>query len=134
MKKLNSLLFSTCMLLATALPFQNAFAVDVPLKKGDTGAGTIPSSSTLRVSSFRTVAITPVYADLSYTELTLNFNLPIGNALVTVEDEMGGIVYVYSIDTNSSSELIIPIDGWESGNYTLTITYGSKTLNGSFEL
>lgn len=135
MKKFNALLFGSFMMLVAALPFQTLSAIEVPLKKGDIGGSTIGPSSLLRVSSLRTVSsITPVSADLSETELVLNFSSPIGTALVTVEDQMGGIVYVYSINTYSTSELVIPIDGWEIGNYTLTISYGTKTLTGDFNL
>ncbi|MEI7504629.1 MAG: DUF3244 domain-containing protein, partial [Paludibacter sp.] len=98
----------------------------------DTGGGTIGSNSIIRVSQLRTVVITPVFADLSDTELLLSFNIPVGTAQITVEDEMGGIVYMYSLDTNSSSELIIPIDGWDSGSYRINISYGATKLVGDF--
>ena len=129
MKKLNALLFGSLMILVAALPFQTISAIEVPLKKGDIGGSTLPIARSLSLS-----LINPVTANLNDTELVLSFNSPIGTALVTIEDEMGGMVYVYSINTTIDSELIIPMDGWDSGRYKLTISYGTKTLKGDFKL
>jgi len=39
-----------------------------------------------------------------------------------------------TIDTNTNSELYILTDGYESGIYTLKISYGTTRLIGGFEL
>jgi len=133
MKTLNSLLFTSFMILVTVLPFQSVSAgVDVPLKKDDNGGSTVPRVLVKR-QFVNTISITTaVFANLSDTELMLIFNGTVGIAQITVEDEMGGIVYMYSLDTNSSSELIIPLDGWDNGSYRINITYGATKLVGDF--
>ena len=100
-------------------------ALNIPIEKN------VPSTSTTRQ---RAPMLIPVVVDLSATDLYLNFTNSVGVAIITITDEMGTIQYQETMDTNSTSDLYIPIDMWDSGNYTLTIEYGSITLNGTFEL
>ena len=132
MKTLNSLLFASFMILLTVLPFQTVLAVDVPLKKNDDGGSTIPTALVKRQFIRPITTTSAVFANLSDTELILSFNGSVGAAQITVEDEMGGIVYMYSLDTNSSSELVIPLDGWDNGRYRINISYGTTKLVGDF--
>ncbi|MEI8085276.1 MAG: DUF3244 domain-containing protein [Paludibacter sp.] len=130
MKTLNSLLFASLMVLLVVLPFQSIFAVvDVPLKSSDDPRTTFPK---VKSKTPTHVATSAVFANLSDTELILSFNGSVGAAQITVEDEMGGIVYMYSLDTNSSSELVIPLDGWDNGRYRINISYGTTKLVGDF--
>ena len=133
------------MIVVSILPFQNVFAVDVPLKPGTPGPGDVPGTSSivqsyslkttsLKTSSLKTTSIIPVTASLNGTELSLYFGSPVGVAQITIEDQNGSIVYQDAIDTNSTAELLIATDGWASGNYTVNIAYGKTSLSGTFLL
>lgn len=76
----------------------------------------------------------PVTATLSDTEVTLGFNTAVGLAIITITDETGFPVYQDGLDTDTNPDLSIPINEWNSGNYTLTIQYVSNTLTGNFTL
>jgi hypothetical protein len=80
----------------------------------------------------RAPMLIPVTVDLSTTELYLNFTTSVGVATITVTDINGTIVEQESVDTDTSNELSIPVDGWATGGYTITISYGSITLAGEF--
>jgi len=132
------------MIVVSIIPFQNVLAVDVPLKPGDTGGGSIGGNAllssyslkttSLKTSSLKTTSIIPVTASLNGTELALYFGSPVGVAQITIEDQYGAIVYQDAIDTNSTAELLIATDGWASGNYTVKIAYGKTSLSGTFLL
>lgn len=82
----------------------------------------------------RAPMLIPVTVDLSTTELYLNFTNTVGMATITVTNSNGTIVQQDLLDTDASNELNIPLDGYEAGVYTFTISYGSVTLTGNFEL
>lgn len=82
----------------------------------------------------RAPMLIPVTVDLSTTELYLNFTNTVGIATITVTNSNGTIVQQDLLDTDASNELNIPLDGYEAGVYTFTISYGSVTLTGNFEL
>jgi len=126
MKKLNSILFGIFMMLVCVLPFQSIFAVDVPLKKGEPGAGTLMMT--------RSLSIVPVTADLLSTELIVDFTSTVGTAYVSLVDKSGNVVYQTTVDTFSTPEVVIPVDGLNNGNYALKIVYGSTSFSGSFKL
>jgi len=142
MKKLNFLLSSIFLILVFVIPFQNVLAVDVPLQPGDTGAGTIGGNKILSSSSLISTSISTstfsivsvVTADLTGNELTLNFNNPVGVVQISIVDRSGFIVYQDAVDTYSTSNLVIPVDTWDSGSYRITITYGATSFSGSFRL
>ena len=73
-----------------------------------------------------------VTATLNDTDVVLNFNAAVGLATIAVTDYLGSIVYQQTMDTDSTSELEIPIDSWDSGNYSLTIQFSDVTLSGDF--
>ena len=108
---------------------QTVFAVDVPLKKGDTGAGGVNLMLSRSVS-----AAIPISVSLDDTELGIFFNKSGGDAQVTIVDETGNVVYQEVIDSNSTTETYIEVGGFDSGNYSLQITYGSTKLVGTFQL
>jgi len=82
----------------------------------------------------RAPMLIPVIVDLSTTDLYLNFTNSVGIANITVTNSTGIIVHQESTDTNSNTEVYIPVDNLEAGNYTITISYGSITLKGIFTL
>jgi len=75
----------------------------------------------------------PVSATINDSELAIYFETSIGEATITVTDNTNQVVYQETVDTDLTSELQIPVDQWTSGNYNLTITYGTITLVGEFE-
>jgi len=129
MKKINFSLCGIFMMLVCFFSVQTVFAVDVPLKNGETGAGTMPSMLSRSKST-----ITPVAVSLDDTELGIFFNKSGGDAQVTIVDETGNVVYQEVIDSNSTTETYIEVGGFDSGNYSLQITYGSTKLLGTFQL
>ena len=100
-------------------------ALNIPIEKN------VPPTSTTRQ---RAPMLIPVVVDLSGMELYLNFTNPIGIANITVTNSNGIIVHQESIDTNSTNQLYIPVDDLETGNYTISITYGSISLSGLFTI
>jgi len=94
------------------------------------GEGT-PNPGTIKPSSIHTASAS---ATISDTEVTVYFNFPVGNALITVTDGKNQPVFQDVVDTELMSEEIIPIGEWPSDIYTLTVTYGSVTQKGSFQI
>ena len=89
----------------------------------------------LGVTSFSTkTAFIPVTADVVGTELIVDFTSTVGTAYVSVVDHSGNVVYQTVVDTFSTSEVIIPVDGLSSGKYSLKISYGTTKLTGDFQL
>ncbi|ADQ80041.1 hypothetical protein Palpr_1902 [Paludibacter propionicigenes WB4] len=124
MKKINFPIVSFITLLFCVLSFQSALAVEVPLKKGETGPATMSKST----------SILPVSVSLDDTTLGVFFSKPVGIAQITIEDESGNVIYQDVVNTNSSLESYIETGGFDSGNYTLKVSYGTTTLIGSFQL
>ena len=88
------------------------------------------SSMSVSTSSFNTVS-----ASVENDELVVVFDLSVGTALITVtESATGNVVYYSTLDTSASPESYIPMDMWESGNYTIKIEYGRVKLQGRFNL
>ena len=124
MKKINSSLFSIIMLLFCMLTVQSIFAVEVPLKKGENGAGTYTKSTT----------VLPVSVSINDTDLGIVFSKSVGVANITIEDQNGNVVYQDVLDTNSTRTTSIETGGFDSGNYTVTISYSTTILVGDFQL
>jgi hypothetical protein len=127
MKKINSSLCSIFMLLVCAFSVQSVFAIEVPLKKNDPG-GIGPMMMT------RSVSVIPVSVDLNDTELGIFFSNSVGVANITIVDQSGAVVYQEVLDTNSTRSTSIETGGFDSGNYTVKISYGSTTFVGAFQL
>jgi hypothetical protein len=100
-------------------------AINVPIERN------LNSSSGSRQ---RAPMIIPVTVDLSATDLYFYFTSSVGEATITLTDSNGSIVDLQLLDTDTTNELYIPVDGLEAGDYTFTISYGSITLNGSFAI
>jgi len=103
----------------------NCFAVDIPISKSDT-----PTQSGQSRAPFRI----PISASYTTEEVNLNFVYSVGLSTITISDESGAVIYQITMDTSAQSNLYIPIDMWDSGNYLITIQYGSIILKGQFLL
>lgn len=111
---------------------------DIIIRKDDPGTGTAAplslqkaTTSTFTLSSSNFI---PVTADIIGSELVVNFTATVGTAYVSVVDNAGNLVYQTVVDTFSTSEVAIPINGMSSGKYSLKISYGSTRLTGDFHL
>jgi Flp pilus assembly secretin CpaC len=78
--------------------------------------------------------IYPVSASEDNSELAVYFEEAVGDATITVYDASNQVVYQEVIDTDSQSAAIIDISAWSSGDYTLTISYGTTNLIGEFTI
>jgi len=124
MKKINSSLFGIFMLLFCILSVQSVFAVEVPLKKDN------PANATQTKST----SALPVAVSINDTELGIVFSKSVGVANITIEDQNGNVVYQDVLDTNSTRTTSIETGGFDSGNYTVTISYSTTILIGDFQL
>lgn len=141
MKKIKFL--STFILLF--LVFSNQVFADIIIRKDDPyGPGTAPNvlSPTMSTYSLSTSSLItsrqstyyPVSADIIGSDLIVDFSSSVGTAYLSVVDKSGNVVYQTVVDTFSTSEVIIPVDGLSTGKYSLKISYGSTKLAGSFQL
>lgn len=73
-------------------------------------------------------------ATISDTELGVYFEGLVGDAIVTVYDEFNNVVCQELVNTNTVSELSIPVNNWISGEYMLTVSYGITTQRGNFQI
>ena len=76
----------------------------------------------------------PVTATINDSELAIYFETSFGVATITLTDDLNQSVYQETLDTDSSTEIDIPVSLYQRGNYKLAITYGSQTLTGEFLL
>jgi len=126
MKKIQSVLVSILFTSVFFLPLQSVFAVDVPLAKDPSGRGTLMMT--------RSISIIPVSVTLDDTELGILFSSPVGVAQISIVDATGSIVYQEVVDTNSTHETVIETGGFDSGRFTIKISYGSTNLIGTIQL
>lgn len=82
----------------------------------------------------RSLTFLPVSATISETELAFYFDGNFGTAYITVYNESNQVVESEAIDTSIAEEMLIPTVEWNSGNYTIFVSYGSKTLKGTFQI
>jgi len=76
----------------------------------------------------------PVTATEDNSELAVYFEEAVGDATIMVYDASNQVVYQEVIDTDSQSAAFIDISAWTSGDYTLTISYGTTNLIGEFTI
>ena len=76
----------------------------------------------------------PVSASIDSTSLSIVFSSVVGDATITICHENGNTVYNNTVNTNSLPTVIIAVDTWSEGAYTLTITYNNEYLLGIFDL
>ena len=130
MKISKSFFLSTCLIAGFLLISQLSFATGTTpiLLPPDQSPKTPPSQTDLFSQE------PSASATISDTELAVFFEYSVGDATVTVYDAYDEIVYQETVDTYTTSEVYIPIIYWESGDYTITVSYGTTTQRGSFAL
>ncbi len=143
MKKLTSKSFGKLIfLLGMFLTTQFSFGDILIRKDTNSDPGLQPmgvttlSATSLTTTSTSTSTYTtyPVSADVIGTDLIVDFSKSVGTAYITVVDYSGAVVYMTAADTYSSREVVIPVDGWSSGKYSVKIAYKNTKLIGDFWL
>ena len=129
MKTCKSFTFKSCLTIAFILFSVFGFAltpVDVPIPPDNS----VPPG-TIKPLSCEFVAAS---ATISETELAVYFDFPVGMATIIVCDASNLIIYLESVDTNTTTEVFIPVGMWEGGDYTLSVSYSSTTQRGDFNI
>jgi hypothetical protein len=131
MKISKSWILRICFIAGLILSAQFSFAVDpVPvLIPPDDGA---PSTPPTHPSSF--TMMPSASATISETELAIYFDYSVGDAIITVYDADNNVVYQETVDTDSTTEVSIPVSNWLAGDYMITVTYESTTQRGYFSI
>jgi len=115
-----------CLILLLLYSVGNINAIDTPVElKPPTDNLPYPRAQIKN----RTIAVT---ATLNDTMLVLNFNIAVGLSTIIVTDDLGSVVYQQTIDTDSTSEIDIPVDFFDSGDYSIAIHYNTVKLLGYF--
>ncbi|MDD4992199.1 MAG: DUF3244 domain-containing protein [Paludibacter sp.] len=127
MKISKSKLSKICLVAGFIFSAQMLFATDVIIRKDD-------DPSPVPATTHGPVMMIPVSATVNDATLAVFFDWSLGNATITVYDAQNQIVYQGITDTYSTMEEIISVDSWESGDYTIKITYGTTHLIGEFKL
>jgi hypothetical protein len=125
MKKLNLSLFSIFVLLIFSISFQTISAGEVLLR---------PTGPIIDDNNQRAPVSIALDVTQNETDVTLSFLYPVGDALITVENENGEVVYQETVDTFTTLDAYIDTQNFDGGVYTLKISYGSTDLVGEFEL
>jgi len=134
MKKINFKLLGFFIVSLSMFTNQVVFA-DIIIRKDDPAPGGVPMTlSRLSSLSISSKTFIPVTADVVGSELIVDFSTSVGTAYVSVVDANGSVVYLTTVDTFSTPEVVIPIDELSKGKYSLKISYGSTNLIGDFKL
>src|ERR1035437_6151620 len=134
MKKINFRFLGMLAVLLCVCSTQVVFADNI-LIRNDGNTGNQPNALIATKSySLSSQSVIQVTADLSGSDLIVDFSTTVGTAYVSVVDKSGNVVYQTAVDTFSSSEVIIPVDNLSSGSDSVKISYGSTKLIGNFKL
>ncbi|MFT3754270.1 MAG: DUF3244 domain-containing protein [Paludibacter sp.] len=128
MKISKSFLGKICIAAGFILISQFSFAtnpVPIPIDDSPTPPPGLPNSMTIEPSASATI---------SDTELAVYFDYSVGDATITVYNGSNQVVCQETVDTNSTTEVDIPVVAWDSGTYMITVTYGTTTQRGSFQI
>jgi len=121
------------LVLSTLVVSQFVFA-GKPLK-GDTDPGSVPINySTMSLSIDSYFVVSDITIDIVGNDLMVNFNSPVGIATVSVYNSKSSLVYQTVVDTDNTSEVSMPTSFFETGTYTVTVTYGSTVYTEQINL
>jgi len=124
-----SMLSKTCVITGLLLVSQFSFATDIIIRKDDQSPPPQPMPNRIFVNT--DIALT---ATVDNSNLAVYFDWAVGEATIIVYDENQNVVYRTVADTDSILDLFIPLDCWSTGDYTITISYGTINLIGDFQL
>ena len=125
-----SWIFKVCLVAALVLSAQFCFAVDpIPLPIPKDGTPKDPPTQTNGMTQEPSVSAT-----ISDTELDVYFEYGVGNASITVYDAYNNVVDEEEVDTDSSSAVSIGVSNRATGDYMITVTYGTTTQRGYFSI
>ena len=130
MKISKSWIFKACLVAGLVLSAQFSFA-------GDPGPILIPPDGTPPPAPGQPDMMTQepsASATISDTELDVYFEYGVGDATITVYDANNNVVYQEVVDTNSTSAVNIGVSNWATGDYMITVTYGTTTQRGYFSI
>jgi folate-dependent tRNA-U54 methylase TrmFO/GidA len=116
-----------CIIAGFILIAQFSFATEITIRKDDPKQP--PPTQTDGLTGDIIVSAT-----IDATELAVYFEESVGDATITVYDASSNVVYQEVVDTDASLEVFISSSTWLSGDYTLTITYGTTDLIGDFKI
>jgi hypothetical protein len=138
MKKINFKFFGIFIVLLCVFSNQ-VFAELIIIRKDDPQPGGVANIASSKLSSLKSLSlqsqfVIPVTADITGSDLIVDFTTTVGTANVSVVDQNGNVVYQTVVDTFSTPEVVIPVDGLSSGDYSLKIVYGTTHLIGDFQL
>lgn len=123
-------------ILATFVFSQFIFAGDLIKDSGDPTRPSIVTNSVQSFSSYSdmTLSMNDITIDIVGSDLLVSFNSQIGIATVSIKDKNGNIDYQTTVDTNSISEVIVPINFLDKGSNTVIVTYGSTVYTEQIQL
>ena len=124
-----SKLSKTCVIAGLLLVAQFSFATNIIIRKDDQSPPPQPMPN--RSSVDTDIALT---ATVDNSNLAVYFDWAVGEATIIVYDENQNVVYLTVAETDSVLDLFIPLDCWSTGDYTITISYGTINLIGDFQL
>lgn len=128
MKKINLKVLSTISLLTFSFPIESLFAGDDLIRPNP------PMDSPMLYNTMQIESVSPITYDIIGNNLALAFNSAVGTATVTIQDQYGSTIYQSVVNTNTQSVLYIPIENWETGSYTITVTSESTNFVSGFQL
>ena len=123
------MLSKTCVITGLLLVSQFSFARDIIIRKDDQSPPPQPMPNRTFVDT--DIALT---ATVDNSNLAVYFDWAVGEATIIVYDENQNVVYQAVSDIDSILDLFIPLDCWSTGDYTITISYGTINLIGDFQL
>lgn len=126
--KISNFIKRSLFIVFPVLSMANLYAGDITIRRDDEPT-TPPTPPVNRVE-----IVIPVTATEDNEELAVYFEEAVGDATITVYNASNQVVYQDVIDTDSQSAAIIDISTWSSGDYTLTINYGTTNLIGEFTI
>lgn len=127
MKISKSWILKICFIAGLFLFAQFSFATDTTVLLPPDGSPktppTVPNGLTMEPSATATIS------DL---DLTVYFDYSVGDATIMVYDANNNVVFQETV--NSTSSTSISVSNWATGDYMITVTYGSTTQRGYFNI
>lgn len=127
MKISKSWIFRICLIAGLFLSAQVSFATDatvlLPPDGGQKTPPSVPDAMTMESSASATI---------SELDLMVYFDYSVGDATITVYDASNNVVVQETVDSTSATS--ISVSNWATGDYMITVTYGSTTQRGYFSI